>query len=84
MEYDNTRDRTKYGYDAGHIVDGKVAFDTTTGEYVIVDEDGVGFSVQQALKELEGKQIRFTCISFEAMQDIANMLPPPDPDNSGG
>lgn len=74
MKYDNQRDRHLYGYDAGTIVDGDITLDIETGEYVIVDEDGVAFSAQELFKSLVGKRIRFTCISFESIEAIQNML----------
>jgi hypothetical protein len=74
MKYDNERDRLQYGYDAGNIVDGVVQYDPETKEYVIVDEAGVGFSTQALLKELETKKIRFTCVSFESIENIQKLL----------
>ena len=74
MQYDNLRDRTDYGYDAGTVVDGVVTLDSNTGEYVIVDDDGIAFSSQRVLSSLTGKQVRITCISFEAIQTIEAML----------
>ena len=74
MKYDNERDRTSYGYDAGSIIEGDDTLDPNTGEYVIVDEEGVAFSSQSILKSLLGQRVRLTCISFEAIQNIQNML----------
>ena len=73
-EFDNDRDRFAHGYDAGTIVDGEVRQDPNTGEYVLVDEDGVAFSPQALLKSLAGKRVRFTCISFEAMENIEKIM----------
>ncbi len=74
MIYDNERDRTKYGYDAGIVMDGEVTLDPATGEFVLLDEDGVAFSSQEVLRGLVGKRVRMTCISFEAIQTIEGML----------
>jgi len=74
MDYDNDRDRTTYGYDAGNIIDGEVQQDPKTGEYVLVDEDKVAFSMQELLKTLMGKKVRITCISFEAIEEIEKMM----------
>lgn len=74
MEYDNTRDRFSHGFDAGLIVDGEVQQDPDTGEFVVVDEDGKGFSSQSLLKLLLGKRVRLTCISFDAMEDAQRIL----------
>ena len=74
MEYDNERDRNQYGYDAGTIVDGNVVLDKNTNEYVVVDEDGIAFSMQALLKTLVGQKVRLTCISFESIQNIEQML----------
>ena len=74
MEYDNSRDRKKYGYDAGNIVDGVVTADPSTGELVLVDEDGVAFSSQCVLKELVGKKVRVTVVSFESIEELEKLL----------
>jgi hypothetical protein len=74
MEYDNKRERNLYGYDAGNIVDGQVVLDPSTNEYVILDEDGVAFSTQKLLKSLDGQKVRITCISFESIEKIEQML----------
>lgn len=74
MKYDNERDRLKYGFDAGTIVDGEIKLDSDKNEYVIVDEEGVAFSVQELFKLLKNKKIRFTCISFESIETIQNMM----------
>jgi len=82
MEYDNKRDRNLYGYDAGNILDGEVFYDENRKEYIIKDEDGIGFSVQDLLRELEGKRIRFTCISFESLEEMNSMLAAMDQSNN--
>jgi hypothetical protein len=74
MKYDNSRDRAQYGYDAGNIVDGDVIYDESKKEYVVVDDDGLGFSTQELLKSLLGKKVRITCISFEAIEQIEKMM----------
>lgn len=74
MDYDNDRDRFAHGYDAGAIVDGEVRQDISTGEYVVVDDDGKAFSSQELLRALVGKRVRVTCISFDAMESIEKMV----------
>ena len=74
MEYDNDGDRYTHGWDAGSIVDGDVCLDPDTGEYVVVNEDGKAFSSQAVLKQLEGKKIRITLVSFEIMDTIEKMM----------
>lgn len=74
MKYDNDRDRLQYGYDAGNIIDGEVVFDEDKKEYVLLDEDGLGFSTQDLLKSLVGKKVRLTCITFESIEAIEKML----------
>lgn len=72
MEFDNERDRLKYGYDAGTIVEGVVS--VCDNRYVLVDEDGVAFDPQAVLSTLEGKKIRLTIVSFEAIENIQNLM----------
>lgn len=74
MKYGNDEDSDKYGYDAGNIVDGTVVYDTDREEYVIQNSDGVAFSSQDFLKFNLGKDVRMTCISFEAIEIIEKML----------
>lgn len=74
MKYDNERDRLKHGFDAGSIVDGEVRLDPDRNEYVIVDDEGIAFSVQELFKLLENKKIRFTCITFESIETIQRMM----------
>lgn len=74
MDYDNERDRFESGFDAGSIVDGLVTYDPASGEYVITDEDGKSFSSQELFKSLVGRKVRFTCISFEAMEDLERLV----------
>lgn len=72
MEYDNERDRMAHGFDAGSIVDGTVTRDGD--RIVIVDDEGVAFDPASALASLEGRKVRMTLVSFEAMQDLGEML----------
>lgn len=74
MRYDNERDRNAHGYDAGAIVDGTVVYDEDRKEYVLVDEDGTAFSSQEVLKTLLGKQVRLTCVSFEAIESLEKLV----------
>jgi hypothetical protein len=74
MKFDNERDRNTHGYDAGLIVDGIVQKSLNTGTYVIVDDEGVGFDPQAVLAGLEGKKVRVTIISFEAIESITDMV----------
>jgi hypothetical protein len=74
MRYDNDRDRLAHGFDAGMIVDGVVTLDPESGRLVLVDEDGVGFDPQAALKSVEGKRVRLTLVSFDAMQNLEELL----------
>ncbi len=74
MKYDNTRDQFSYGYDRGQILDGTIIQDPETQEYVIVDADGIAFSSQEWFKRNIGKQVRFTCASYETLATIEQML----------
>jgi len=74
MDYDNVRDQFKYGYDRGQILDGTVVHDSERDEYVLVDIDGVAFSSQEFFKTIVGKQVRFTCASFETISNIEEMM----------
>lgn len=74
MKYDNVRDQFKFGYDRGQIIDGTIVYDPEKSEHVIVDSDGVAFSTQEWFRINEGKQVRFTCASFETMATIEQML----------
>lgn len=66
-------DRFVYGFDAGNIIDGTVQKDPETGDFILIDEEGVKFNPQAALKTLDGKKIRMTMISFEALDDMEEM-----------
>lgn len=74
MKYDNVRDSQSHGQEWGMIVEGAVAQDPDTKEWVLVDEDGVGFSPQEYLRRFAGKQVRFTCVAMEDMQKIEDLL----------
>ena len=74
MNYDNERDRFVNGYDAGTIVDGVVERDPDTGEFILVDEDGLAFSSQSLLQSLVGKRVRISCVAFETMEAIEQMI----------
>ncbi len=55
------------GLDIGSIVDGTVTLDKETGNYVLIDDDGVVFDPVLILKSLLGKKTRITIISFESI-----------------
>jgi hypothetical protein len=73
IKYDNDGDRYTNGFDAGVLRDGTVTLDEKTGHLVLVDEDGIGFDPQAALAELKGKRVRLTMISFESLQNLAEI-----------
>lgn len=73
MKYDNERDRLKYGYDAGQIVEGVVTLDPATGRFVLLDEDGVGYDPQVVLQSLDGQVVRFTIISMRSLENMQQM-----------
>ena len=74
MEIDNTRDRFKYGYDAGLLVDGKVV--EKDGHIYVDPGDGTLLCVEDHLKTLLGKEVRLTVISTDAMELMSNLLAP--------
>ena len=74
IQYDNIRDRFAGGIDVGNIVDGKIVWDHQTNEYVVVDDDGVGFSLQSVFKDLEGKSVRVTCVTHDAMDGLKKLM----------
>lgn len=74
MKYDNVRDSQSHGQEWGMIVEGKVVQDPDTKEWVLLDEDGVGFSPQEYLKRYAGKDVRFTCIPMEDAQRMEDLL----------
>lgn len=65
-------DRFMHGYDAGNLIDGVVKKDAATGRYVIVDDDGA-VDPHLLLESLEGKRVRLTLISFEAMENMGKL-----------
>lgn len=81
-QFDNDRDRFQYGYDAGTIVEGTVTWNESLNRFVIVDDNKVGFDPQVVLQKLDGKQIRMTIISFEAMETIENLMSQANPTKS--
>ncbi len=74
MEYSPEEDQFANGFDAGQIQEGVVTMDPVTGEFVIVGDDGLAFSIQSALRKLEGKKVRLTCISMQSMDLLQKML----------
>lgn len=70
---DNERDRFEYGFDAGVIVDGLVRVNAETGKIELVDDDGEVFCPEEALGTLQGKKIRLTVVSFEALESMTKM-----------
>lgn len=74
MEIDNEKDRFKYGFDAGQIIEGRIQKDESTGKYLIVDDDGVGFDVLAALDQVDGKNIRLTLVTMDALLAMEKML----------
>lgn len=74
MQYKEDSDQYVAGFDAGNILDGKVEKDPDTGEWVIVDDDGLAFSLQKALEKLQGERVRVTCISMRSMETLQQML----------
>ncbi len=74
MDYDNNRDRYQSGFDAGLIIDGEIQYDPDRQEYIMIDDEKKAFSTQEMLKTLVGKRIRLTCISFESIEYIENLI----------
>lgn len=74
MLYRTDEDQFANGFDAGQIQDGVVTLDESTGELVIVGDDGLAFSLQQALAKSVGKRVRVSCVSMEAMDNLQKML----------
>lgn len=73
MQEDNERDRFIHGYDAGIIIDGEVRINEH-GNFLIVDDEGIATNVDAVMSSLVGKQVRFTVISLEAMNEMQNLL----------
>jgi len=74
MDFDNERDRNAYGYDAGTIVEGEVRWSDSLNRYVIVDDEDVGFDPNAVLQKLDGMKVRFTLVSFEAIENVEKLL----------
>lgn len=73
MQEDNERDRFTHGYDAGIIIDGEVRMNEH-GNFLVVDDEGIATNVDAVMSSLVGKQVRFTVISLEAMNEMQNLL----------
>jgi hypothetical protein len=57
----------------GHLIEGVVEQDPTSGYLIIRTEQGV-FDVRSALKALEGKEVRFTLVGLEDLQKLASIV----------
>lgn len=73
MNYDDAREFSD-GIDLGLIIEGDVVYDDNKDEYVLLDDEGVAFSTQKLFESLKGKKIRFTCVSFEAIQVLEGLV----------
>ena len=60
--------------DTGIVMDGVVNIDPLTGDLCLRDSDGQNFPVEAHLKNLVGKEIRFTCIKLESMEKLMDLL----------
>jgi hypothetical protein len=67
------KDRLKYGFDAGTIIDGTIRYDNSANSYFIEDVDGDKFYPNAALAALNGEKVRFTLISFKSMQHMEDL-----------
>lgn len=65
-------------FSMGHLIEGTVEQDSKTGQCVIRTDKGA-FDVQAALLALKGKDVRFTLVSFENLQRLAELV-----ENQGG
>ncbi len=74
MKFDQDRDRYSNGLDLGYIVTGKVEVDPETREIVLVDSDGVGFSIMECLMDLIGKEVRFTIVPMVSILKIEQIV----------
>ena len=66
--------------DIGHLVEGVVETDPLTGLCYIAQTNGsqiTRFDVQEALKKLQGQEVRLTLVTFEAINNLANLLENP-------
>ena len=59
--------------DIGVVEDGTIKV-LPDGELILVGDDGTEFSISRHLAALAGKQIRFTCITLESMENLQSML----------
>jgi hypothetical protein len=64
----------KSDIDAGIVMDGVVNIDSSTGDLYLRDSDGQNFPIETHLKSLLGKEIRFTCIKLESMENLMDLL----------
>jgi hypothetical protein len=60
--------------DMGVVIDGEVIVDSDSGRIQILDSEHHYFEVEEHLRKLKGKQIRFTCITLESMENLEKML----------
>lgn len=74
MKYKTDENQFLSGFDAGSIMDGTITQDPDTKEWVIVDDDGFAYSLQKALSQYDGKKVRMTCVSLEAMDYLQKLL----------
>lgn len=57
--------------DFGHLIEGRVELDDTSGRYVIRDPDSDRvLDVQEALKSLDGFDVRLTLISLRDLSAL--------------
>jgi len=61
-------------FNMGHLVEGVVEQDPITDQFTIRTPEGTTFDVQKALGELKGQAVRFTLVSFETLQRLAEMV----------
>lgn len=66
-------------FSLGHLVEGVVEQDPITDQFTIRTPEGTSFDVQAALGELKGQAVRFTLVSFETLQKLAELV-----ETSGG
>jgi hypothetical protein len=66
-------------FSLGHLVEGVVEQDPITDQFTIRTPEGISFDVQAALGELKGQAVRFTLVSFETLQKLAELV-----ETSGG
>lgn len=60
-------------FSMGHLIEGTVEQNPETGQCVIRTDKGA-FDVQEALLALKGKDVRFTLVSFENLQRLAELV----------